>query len=69
MRTFLGHVLDCIYFMTLTNFFLLLLLLLYIHFLEMFTLHRFIDTLFNGNYSIFFFGSKKVALLALLVLF
>ena len=33
---------------------LLLLLLLYIHFLEIFTLHRFIATLLNGNYIIKF---------------
>ena len=62
---------DCIHFMTLTHFFYLIIIIVY-KFLETSLYTIFITTLFNGNYIIlffYFFGLKKVALLALIVLF
>ena len=58
---------DCIHFMTLTHFFIIIIVYT---FLETLLSTIFITTLFNGIYIIMlFFGSKKVAFLALIVLF
>ena len=66
----IGHV-SGLYTFYDTNLFVFIILLLYIYVLETLFYTGFMTTLFNGNYIIVFisFYSKKVALLALIVLF
>ena len=63
---------DCIHFMTLTYFSIIFFIIIVYTFSESLLDTVCITILFNGNYIILFFyvlGLKKVALLALIVLF
>jgi len=70
-RLSLGHVLDCIHFMTLIYFTIIFYYFycIYIFYKLYFTPSLLVLSTLNGNYIIIFLWSKNVTLLALIVLF